>query len=54
MYLITVVSEHMSSKRIEYPTSLPSSTDISSATHLATETAATRQGWVQPMIPCLV
>lgn len=48
MYLTTVVSFVQSSKRIEYPTSCPSFTFISSATRAATLIAATRRGWVHP------
>ena len=40
-----------SSNRIEYPTSLPRVTPISSLTRLATDMAATLLGCVQPTIP---
>ena len=51
MYLTTVRSDVASSKRMEYPTSCPTFTPISSATRAATDMAATRRGWVQPMHP---
>lgn len=37
-----------------YPTLLPNSTPISSATLLATDTAATLLGYVHPITPVLV
>jgi len=46
MYLRIVFVPVMSSNRIVYPTSSPSSTSISSATRLDTDIAATRRGWV--------
>lgn len=49
IYLILVELDVTSSNRIEYPTLWPSSTPHSSATRFATETAATRRGWVIPM-----
>jgi len=49
--LILVEGEVRSSNRIEYPTSSPKLTFISSATLLATETAATLLGWVHPISP---
>ncbi|RUS17613.1 hypothetical protein BC937DRAFT_89744 [Endogone sp. FLAS-F59071] len=42
-----VLSDVQSSKRIEYPTSYPSLTPISSATRAATDMAATRPGLVK-------
>ena len=47
---MTVRSEVQSSNRIEYPTSLPNFTDISSATLALTDMAATLRGWVQPKV----
>lgn len=41
-----------SSKRTWYPTTPPSEQPISSATRCATDTVATRRGWVTPMAPC--
>ena len=49
MYLSTVLVPVMSSKRIEYPTSSPSSTSSSSDTRFDTLIAATRRGWVHAM-----
>mmetsp|Transcript_18673 Transcript_18673/g.46478 ORF Transcript_18673/g.46478 Transcript_18673/m.46478 type:complete len:204 (-) Transcript_18673:596-1207(-) len=51
MYLITVSGPVQSSKRMAYPTVVPSSTPISSLTRLATDMAATRRGCVHPMRP---
>ena len=51
MYLSSVSGPVMSSKRIAYPTSFPSSTPISSLTRFATDIAATRRGCVHPTIP---
>lgn len=42
-----------SSNRIEYPHAAPNFTPISSLTRLATDMAATRRGWVHPIIPDL-
>lgn len=44
--LMRVLAEVTSSKRIEYPTSLPSSHPTSSATRTATVVAATRRGYI--------
>jgi len=52
MYFRIVRPDVLSSKRMEYPTSSPKFTSISSATRLATLIAATRRGWVQA-IPLL-
>ncbi|VDO86673.1 unnamed protein product [Schistosoma margrebowiei] len=49
MYFIIVCSEVQSSKRILYPTSDPSLTDISCETRAATDMAATRRGCVHPI-----
>jgi hypothetical protein len=51
MYLMTVSFEVQSSKRIEYPTLVPSGPPISSDTLFATLTAATLLGCVQPIVP---
>jgi len=40
-----------SSNLMAYPTSSPRLTPISSDTRLATDMAATRRGWVQPIMP---
>ncbi len=53
MYFWMVFSLVQSSKRIEYPTSLPSLTPISSDTRAATLMAATRRGWVQAIFMLL-
>lgn len=52
-HLMMVLSLVQSSNRIEYPTSLPSLTSISSATRAATLMAATRRGCVHPILPAL-
>ncbi|KAG9796136.1 hypothetical protein KCU88_g241, partial [Aureobasidium melanogenum] len=49
MYLSTVLSLVLSSKRMAYPTSFPSRFPISSATLAATDIAATLRGCVQPI-----
>ncbi len=46
--------EVTSSNLMEYPTSSPSSTSISSETLLATDMAATRRGCVHPIIPSVL
>jgi hypothetical protein len=51
MYLIFVSGPVQSSNRIEYPTSSPRRQPTSSATRLATDVAATRRGWVHPILP---
>ncbi|KAJ1499602.1 hypothetical protein HMI55_004310 [Coelomomyces lativittatus] len=50
MYFKTVRGLVQSSNRIEYPTSSPMATSISSDTRFATDMAATRRGCVQAII----
>merc|ERR1719430_605910 len=54
MYLIFVLFDVQLSKRIAYPTSLPKLTPSSSATRVATATAATQRGCVHPISDGLI
>ena len=53
MNLMRVEAEVTSSKRIEYPTSLPVSHPNSSATRMATVTAAIRLGLLRSVLMAL-